>query len=859
MRREQRFVRTLAATISAILAMAAPARGADVFLRLRVAEPREDTAWRVQVGGFRHDGKKDQWYLPTETVEVQGDAWSRWVDLGKADLHGRLNREGGLAEWPSAKLTVARAASGEALGPCAIEAQLADRADEAAIVIRFTERSVSGAIGFLLPHPLREKKGEFETGSQMAARHLAWAREACPGEPPRVGRFDLITSIWGHYDPALARQETEALRQLGFNVVGGLPVAVMHDAGVRTYAATWQLGPDPEASAEAWKKGEGAAIARTLATEDGRWTYEHMAHYVISDEIQTLDFRKVDRAKLDGWFRAYLRERGETRETLGRPLEEVAYPAEAMYERTLPRQADLATRRLMYHAAKFGQAWSVRQLRQTSDLVRAALPGMKTETLPSDHGFLGAWGPPHLGMGYRGLDFLEIGRREAVDVLSAEDWLGLNHMYGPGSTWTGAQTFEYLSAILRSGIGDRPVALRGLLTPSDDRYLRLKAYAALGQGAKSFCFWTYGPTCIGTENYWSDLRSEYDGIARFARALERGEEVLWPARPVRDPVAILYAVSHDLWHTDDPASFVETRLAWHALRHLGVQPDFLGEEEVEAGRLAGYRVLYLIGQCLTRRAAAAVDAWVRAGGVVYLAGGAATRDEFFEPCVPPFAERVWPRDAAARFVKEQGHDYNERGDLPGIRPLARAKVTIEGERPFNVKVIGCRLDLREPEGPTDPWGSVPLGCGLRAAYEDGKIAGATRGHGRGWVVAVGFLPGLAYSPFKEGQTTLDEVWPPEPRAIFQVPLDVASVRPVAAARVPVVGTSLLVGPKGAAVVLVNHTHRPIGLLDVRLRGMKPPARAVSTEGARVQVEALGEDVRLTLPLDVADVVLLPRE
>ena len=373
-----------------------------------------------------------------------------------------------------------------------------------------------------------------------------------------------------------------------------------------------------------------------------------------------------------------------------------------MYEKTLPRQADLATRKIAYYAAKFGQWWSVRQLRQTSDLIHrtfAGLPSpMKTETLPSDHSFFNAWGPPHMGMGYRGLDLLEIGGQQAVDVLSAEDWLGLNHMYGPGTTWTGAAAFGYFSAILRSGIGDRPVALRGLITPSDDGYLRLKAYTALGQGAKSFFFWTFGPTYIGTENYWSDLRSEYDGIAKFTRALEKSEKVLYPARPVRDPVAILYSVSHDLWHTDDPASFVENRLTWTALRHLGVQPDFLREEDVEAGRLAAYKVLYVTGQCLTRKAARRIDDWVKAGGVVYLAAGAATRDEFYEPCIPPFAAAVWPDRAAERFLRQSGHRYNERADLPTIQPITRAKVVLEG-KDSSIPVIGCRLDLKEKARP----------------------------------------------------------------------------------------------------------------------------------------------------------------
>ena len=138
---------------------------------------------------------------------------------------------------------------------------------------------------------------------------------------------------------------------------------------------------------------------------------------------------------------------------------------------------------------------------------------------------------------------------------------------------------------MRCAIGQKPMMLRGLITPSDDGYLRLKAYSALGQGAKSFFFWTFGPTYIGTENYWSDLQSEYDGIAKMGRAMAQAEPILYPVKPVHDPVAILYSVSHDIWHSDDPAAFVEKRLLWHALRHLHVQPDFVREEEIAAGAL----------------------------------------------------------------------------------------------------------------------------------------------------------------------------------------------------------------------------------------------------------------------------------
>jgi hypothetical protein len=873
-------------SISLVLAVfgLSAVQAADVFVRFKVLEPPGEK-FRVTAGGYIHVAN---WRLPDQRVEVAGGQWSRWLDLRKWPLHGRLDREGGLAEWPAMSLTVGRLGEGEPIRGCSFEVQLADKPEAESVLISFREKSGSSTIAFLLPHPLREKKGEFETGSQMTARHLAWAKSASGGRAPALKNIDVITSVWGHYDPELARQATETLRLLGFNVMGGVPVSVLQEAGMRTYAATWHLVADPEESVASWKKGEAAQIAKALGTPDGKWTYQNMAHYVIADEIQTMDFRKVDRAKLNRWFRDYLRGKGETDQSLGKPIEGVEYPAEAMYAKTLPREADLPIRKIMYYAGKFGQWWSVKQLRQTTDLVRGTFAEhgirMKTETLPSDHSFFNAWGPPACGMGYRGLDLFEIGAQEAVDVLSAEDWLGLNHMYGPSTTWTGAMAFGYLSAILRSGIGDRSVALRALITPSDDGYLRLKAYSALGQGAKSFFFWTFGPTYIGTENYWSDLRSEYEGIAKCTRALEKAEPILSGAKLVRDPVAILYSVSHDLWHTDDPASFVENRLTWVALRHLGVQPDFLREEDVEAGRLKDYKVLYITGQCVTRKASQKIDDWVKAGGVVYLCAGAATRDEFYEPYLAPFAAAVWPADATKKMIKQTGHQFNERVDLPTIKPITTVAIAPASRpTPVRLPVLGIRLDVRGSSRRNE------------ARFADGAQASQTASHGAGKVVAVGFMPGLAYSPFKVGQTTLDEQWPRRRLSVLVDPLREArldrspgSQLPAVTCTVldppyvdPPVESSLLTGPEGSAIVLINHGYKPIRRLRIRLKAPHPIRTAVSTEGEaiysgdhlgygsdrrtpRMNLEIKpsgpkGDNVMLVMPLEWTDIVLLPKE
>jgi len=821
------------------------ARAADIFIRFKVTAPNTEK-FHVTAGGWRHS---DPWYLPSTGADVTGGEWSQWLDLSQWPWHGKMKRSGGIAEWPAMKLSVARVGSTAPMNGSAFDVQLADKPDENSVVISFTERSASDTIGFLVPNPLREHKAEFESGSQMAARHLSWAKAATGSTPVSVKKFDIITSLWGHYDPALARQEVEALRTLGFNVIGNVDASILRPLNLRAYGHEWLYSTDPEASTKMWQPWD-EKIKKALSTDEGKWLYNSMAHFVLSDEVSTLDFRSPDMTKVNGWFRDYLRSKNVTDADLGKPIAQIEYPAAAMYEKTLPREADLPARRLMYHAAKFGQWWSAKQLRHSSDLVHGTLPLMKTETLPTDHGFFNAWGPPHMGMSYRLLDLFDLGAQRSVDQLSAEDWMGLNHMYGPNYTWTGAQTFEYFSAIVRSASleapANQPVAIRNLITPSDDKYLRLKAYSGLAQGSKSFFFWTYGPTFIGTENYWSDLRSEYDGIAKLNRALAKSEDILASAQPVRDPVAILYSVSHDIWHNDDPAAFVEKRLLWHGLRHLHIQPDFLREETVIAGRLKNYKVLYITDWNISRAASAAIDEWVRAGGVLYLSAGAATRDEFNEPYVPPFAQTVWPDDAAQQMIIEK-HNYNERTDLPTIKPMAKVELNL-GERFSSIPVIGCRLNLR-------PGVAEAIG-----KFDDGATAGAVVRHGQGTVIGLGFMPMLAYGQganFKPA--TLEEKWPAQPRELINIPLSVANVTSVAKANVPVVETSLLTGASGSALVLANYTYEPIKSLSIDVKLSGPIKRAVSTEGVTVKMTKILGGVRLELPLDWTDIILLPRK
>src|SRR5437867_1280482 len=113
-------MRTLIA-VCLTLIVAAPAR-AGVFVRFKVLEPAA-TKLHATLGGWRHS---DPWYLPEKEADLARDTWSDWIDLSSWPWHERLNRAGGIAEWPALRITVTKADDSSKIKGCRLQVQLAD-------------------------------------------------------------------------------------------------------------------------------------------------------------------------------------------------------------------------------------------------------------------------------------------------------------------------------------------------------------------------------------------------------------------------------------------------------------------------------------------------------------------------------------------------------------------------------------------------------------------------------------------------------------------------------------------------------------------------------------------------------------
>ena len=112
------------------------------------------------------------------------------------------------------------------------------------------------------------------------------------------------------------------------------------------------------------------------------------------------------------------------------------------------------------------------------------------------------------------------------------------------------------------------------------------------------------------------------------------------ARAVPAQVARGWSVATDVWdlavrktHPFNLGQNIypqERQQLYYLLRHCQVPVDILGEEDLINGRLADYRVYFLVGDHLSRRTAAALCECVKEGGTAIASAGGGLWDEYNE-------------------------------------------------------------------------------------------------------------------------------------------------------------------------------------------------------------------------------------
>lgn len=787
-----------------------------VFVRFQIAGVAQNS-WFVKLGGYIHN---EPWYLPAAvwpagadkdaTKRIAGGTFSPWFDLGAhggKKLHGRLHRAGGIAEFPNVTVEF----GGITNPDMRVVIELATAPDEQSIAKRFEESFAGNRTSFLVSPNLRADAASLETAGEMTARRLAWAKEASGGKRASPTNLWIQTGFWSPQRPDLNVKEAEVLSLLGFNLVGG------QAKEVREQSLFDEPGGHHWAEFAPWLTRED--IERQIAGPAAKArTGSRPTLFNLSDEIACRPPIGTNAQAL-AFFRAWLKERKVAAADLGAKSLEDVVPIESpavLHERQKTGRA--AANRIFYWTTKFRQESATERLKWlTESFHRHAPTNVLTSTLVADHPYFGGSG---LGMGMDrenttwggfplSLDWFGLARERAVDVMGIEDWLGLNFMYGPDSTWEGFQLLGFQAAMFRSGSrGLLPVI--AWITPSDEQNLRLKSASALCQGAKHFFYWTYGPTATGTENYWSDLRSAYDGIVAISRQLAGAEHIIAPGLMRQARVAVLYSLSSDLWQPFGYVNMAERRLTYFSLIHDQYLVDFLTERDVEEGRLRDYRALYIADPCVSSASCEAIRKWVRSGGSLFGSSGAASRNEFDES----HAGLSEVFGIATQFsVRVQSGRFDVRGALNGLEWLDQIR--------FDTGTGGFgALGLKAAIAPTT--------AKVAAHFADGTAAVVSNKFGRGSAVYIATCPGVSYA--KDAmfvRAELKEKWPGAQRGFINSIAHACGARPLVDLSHPVVEAGVFDADAGTALVLANFTYAAITNLSVRIPLKSPPSKVRS--------------------------------
>jgi len=311
-------------------------------------------------------------------------------------------------------------------------------------------------------------------------------------------------------------------------------------------------------------------------------------------------------------------------------------------------------------------------------------------------------------------------------------------------------------------------------------------------------------------------------------------------------------------HTYYGEGFRKTRLSYHferlgiwtALTFLGHSPDLLVEADLNAKALAGTKVLFVVGDHIPVRCVAAMERWVRAGGVLLATAGAGRFDEYGAP--NPAMNRLL--QLAERTCDEQVRFLRPRQELPFLKPLTHLTLP-EGCR---MPVLAVRETLRGRPGAESVY---------RGRFADGATGFLVHKLGKGRVYCLGALPGLAYLwtalqppavPDRgPGVHLVPERFDAVAREILGLPLAEADLSPPIQVRPGLYDTRLVASPKGFFLPIANYNRKVGGPATVSVRVGKPIRKVTSAHCGALKHETKAGRAVFTIPkLGYGDMIRL---
>ena len=296
---------------------------------------------------------------------------------------------------------------------------------------------------------------------------------------------------------------------------------------------------------------------------------------------------------------------------------------------------------------------------------------------------------------------------------------------------------------------------------------RSYAWQPIAHGAKGLCFYAWHPMSSGYESAGFGL-ANLDGTpserafaaGAVSKVITQNMDLFYTGKPTRARAAICWNVLSNImwvcmrqsWHYVPSRSYIG---AYRALYQEHIPADFVHVDQIAAGKLKDYDLLYLpFSFMLSRAAAAGIEEFVREGGVVVAEARTAWNDE-----------TGYCGEAVPGLGLEKVFGCRERG----------ATGVDEGTP------CGIRITRDHPALPLLSKGDVLAGARFReemellsetaevvGEFEDGGPAIVVNRYGQGWAIFVGTLLSLGFYKLRDenagkllkGLTRLAGIEPP---------------------------------------------------------------------------------------------------
>ncbi|MCM8825216.1 MAG: beta-galactosidase trimerization domain-containing protein [Candidatus Omnitrophica bacterium] len=702
-----------------------------------------------------------------------------------------------------------------------VEIQLSAKDDESGIFKTIRTQEKGSIVAISLPFDYYSNPDNILTVRQESEKHLKMAQSLNLSQENLPKEFSFYTGASGYgslyKDIEIWKNELKTLKILGINGTSypgdqqqydvyreiGFDRFVSHNPGNVNQAKN-----EKKVSEQAFSKIQ----AVVLADEPGNYglyklnelPVEDFHRFVESKGLKPKDFNAKDWSDIKPF-------------TDRKEIEKIEF-------NWGPKYAD-AARKAYYWTHRYAQHITINYFKNMTDtLEKEYNPGVLTFVNYTDHplilGGMMCPGSP---------DWFEMGLNRATTLMWTEDW-----MYAGIRSWGNGlyQRLGFLCDILRSAASKHNQPLGFYNTMDGEDGIRMKGFTVIAHGVKIIDYFYYGPTYSATENYWSDSISQYKGVAKVIRDIGKAEDLVYPGKPVKRDVAIVYSTTEEIWDQNG-AKGHEKQYLHIALAQQMYHADVINETLIDEKDLSQYRVIYLMDKHLPVSNQKKLREFVEKGGTLVLFPEAAERDEYDKPT-----------DIITLLI---GVETN----TAIVQDTEKTKVllNLDPENTFEDDVY-ITLKKAEISGKLKPQ--------IIGSFSDGKAAIVQNKVKKGSIIYYTFMPGHNFFSHirelnKEGYVTN---FPEKARRIISLPCEIAKVPRYIEVSQGTFEAGLLESEKGFALVMVNLERKPVEKLDLRVRA-QGINKIESIENGKIEFKKEKDYVLFSMPFSgLTDIILL---